>query len=163
MARIGRSAGSLVALATFMMFTLAACGGGPVKRVSEPAAGIQQLTVRADGQWSVDLRIDNFSSVPMRFDAASLALVIGGESAGTLGGNPGLVIGPESADVATLTLAPSSAARITVADALSNRRELAYTLKGTLDAGPEGEKSRQYRIDRSSALNPAPGLPGVLR
>ncbi|BCT92904.1 hypothetical protein LYSHEL_19280 [Lysobacter helvus] len=159
MAKFGR----LVASATFLLVTLAACGGGPVKRVSEPAAGIQQLTVRADGQWSVDLRIDNFSSVPMRFDAASLVLTIGGENAGTLAANPGLTIGPESADVATLTLAPSSAARITVADALSNRRELAYTLKGTLDAGPEGEKSRQYRIDRSSALNPAPGLPGVLR
>ena len=29
---------------------LAACGGGPVKRVSEPNAGIQQLTVQADGR-----------------------------------------------------------------------------------------------------------------
>ena len=156
---------AITAVATGLLLTglLSACSTGPVRRVSEPTANIQQLTVRADGQWSVDLRIDNFSSVPMRFDAASLALTIGGESAGTLSANPGLTIGPESADVATLTLAPSSAARITVADALSNRRELAYTLKGTLDAGPEGGKSRQYRIDRSSALNPAPGLPGVLR
>ena len=157
------SNGLRAACAVAMFLALAACGGGPVKRVSEPAAGIQQLTVRADGQWSVDVRIDNFSSVPMRFGSASLALAIGGENAGTLAGNVDLVIGPESADVATLVLAPASAAKIAVADALSNRRELAYTLKGTLDAGPENDKSRAYAIERTSALNPAPGLPGVLR
>jgi len=62
---------------------LAGCSTGPVRRVSEPAINIQQLTVRADGSWSVDLRIDNFSSVPMRFDHASLAMTIGGQAAGT--------------------------------------------------------------------------------
>src|SRR5688500_62795 len=99
---------------------IAGCGGGgPVKRVSEPAASIQQLTVRPDGQWSVDLRLDNFSSVPMRFDGLSVEVTIGGEPAGTLAGNPGLSVGPESADVATVTLAPASAAKIVVADALS--------------------------------------------
>ena len=143
--------------------TLAGCGGGPVRRVSEPAASIQQLTVRADGSWSVDLRINNFSSVPMRFDNVSLAVAVGGEAAGTLQGQPAISIGPESADVATLTLAPTSAARIAVADALSSRKSLAYTLKGSLDATPEEGKTRSFDIERSSALNPVPGLPGVMR
>jgi hypothetical protein len=143
--------------------TLAGCGGGPVKRVSEPAASIQQLTVRADGSWSVDLRINNFSSVPMRFDNVSLAIAVGGEAAGTLQGQPAISIGPESADVATLTLSPTSAARIAVADALSSRKSLAYTLKGSVDATPEEGKSRSFEIERSSALNPVPGLPGVMR
>jgi hypothetical protein len=143
--------------------TLAGCGGGPVRRVSEPAASIQQLTVRADGSWSVDLRINNFSSVPMRFDNVSLAVAVGGESAGTLQGQPAISIGPESADVATLTLAPTSAARIAVADALSSRKSLAYTLKGSVDATPEEGKSRSFDIERSSALNPVPGLAGVMR
>ena len=143
--------------------TLGGCGGGPVRRVSEPAASIQQLTVRADGSWSVDLRINNFSSVPMRFDNVSLAVAVGGEAAGTLQGQPAISIGPESADVATLTLAPTSAARIAVADALSSRKSLAYTLKGSVDAAPEEGKSRSFDIERSSALNPVPGLAGVLR
>ncbi|HWI25054.1 MAG TPA: LEA type 2 family protein [Lysobacter sp.] len=143
--------------------TLAGCGGGPVRRVSEPAASIQQLTVRADGSWSVDLRINNFSSVPMRFDNVSLAVAVGGESAGTLQGQPAISIGPESADVATLALSPTSAARIAVADALSSRKSLAYTLKGSVDATPEEGKSRSFEIERSSALNPVPGLPGVMR
>ena len=142
---------------------LAGCGGGPVRRVSEPAASIQQLTVRADGSWSVDLRINNFSSVPMRFDNVSLAVAVGGESAGTLQGQPAISIGPESADIATLALVPTSAARIAVADALSSRKSLAYTLKGNVDATPEAGKSRSFDIERSSALNPVPGLPGVMR
>lgn len=142
---------------------LASCGGGPVRRVSEPAASIQQLTVRADGSWSVDLRINNFSSVPMRFDRVTLAVSVGGEPAGTLQGQPALGIGPESADVATLTLVPTSAARIVVADALGSRRALAYTLAGSIEATPEQGKPRSYDIERSSTLTPVPGLPGVLR
>lgn len=142
---------------------LVACGGGPVRRVSEPAASIQQLTVRADGSWAVELRINNFSSVPMRFDNVGLALFVGTESAGTLQGQPAITIGPESADIATLTMAPSSSARILVADALAARRTLAYTLNGNIDAAPEDGKSRSYAIERSSSLNPVPGLPGVLR
>lgn len=142
---------------------LAGCGGGPVRRVSEPAASIQQLTVRADGSWSVDLRINNFSSVPMRFDRVTLAVSVGGEPAGTLQGQPALGIGPESADVATLTLVPTSAARIVVADALGSRRALAYTLAGSIEATPEQGKPRSYDIERSSTLTPVPGLPGVLR
>jgi hypothetical protein len=161
--RVGRMfTGAASALA--MVAALAACGGGgAVKRVSDPAAGIQQLTVRADGQWSVDVRLDNFSSVPMRFDSVSLAITIGGESAGTLTGSPALGIGPESADIATLTMSPSSAAKIAVADALANRRSIAYALDGSLVATPEDGKPRTFEIERENSLNPAPGLPGVLR
>jgi hypothetical protein len=144
---------------------LSACGGGggPVKRVSEPNAGIQQLTVQADGRWTVALRLDNYSSVPMQFGAVSLALTVGGESAGTLGGDASLSIGPESADVATLTMTPSSAAKIAVADALANRRSAEYSLAGTIVATPENGAPRTYTIERENTLSPAPGLPGVLR
>lgn len=142
---------------------LAGCGGGPVRRVSAPAASVQQLTVRADGNWSVDLRIENFSSVPMRFERVSLAVSVGGQPAGTLQGQPGMGIGPESADIATLTLAPSSAARIVVADALSGRRAIPYTLGGSIEAAPEDGKARSFDVERSSSLAPVPGLPGVLR
>lgn len=142
---------------------LSACSSGPVRRVSEPAASIQQLSVRADGSWSVDLRIENFSSIPMRFDAVGLAMTVGGEAAGTLQGQPALTIGPESADIATLTLTPSSAARIAIAGALADNRGVAYTLNGTITAAPDDGKVRSYDFKRNSALSPVPGLPGVLR
>jgi hypothetical protein len=153
----------LPAVAGMTMLALSACGGAPVKRVSEPSASIQQLTVRADGQWSVDLRLDNFSSVPMRFDNLSLTMTVGGESAGTLTGAPALSVGPESADIATLTLAPASAAKIVVADVLSGRRSVTYALQGAITATPDGGKPRTFDVVSGSALNPAPGLPGVLR
>ena len=104
-----------IATLSLCALLLGACGsGGPVRRVSEPSANIQQLSVRADGSWSVDLRIDNFSSIPMRFDGISLAMTVGGEQAGTLQGRPGLSIGPETADVATVALVPTAGAKIAI-------------------------------------------------
>jgi hypothetical protein len=154
-----------LALLALACLALSACGGsGRVRRVSEPAASIQQLTVRADGSWSVELRLNNYSTVPMRFDAVSLALNVGGEAAGTLQGTPVLTVGPESADVATLTLSPSAGARVRIADALASRRSVAYAFKGTASAAPADEGgARSYELERSSQLSPVPGLPGVLR
>ena len=94
----------LALTAIAMACLLAACASGPSRRVSDPAANIQQLTVRADGSWSSDLRIDNFSNVPMHFAALSLAMTVDGAPAGTLQATPALVIGPESADGARGTL-----------------------------------------------------------
>lgn len=142
---------------------LAGCATGPVRRVSEPSARLQQLTVGADGSWSAQVRIENFSSIPMRFDSLSLALSIGDNAAGTLAAQPALSIGPESADVVTVTLKPQAAAKLAVADAFAAGRSVDYTLKGTLDATPDEGRQRSFKIDRTSALSPAPGLPGVLR
>lgn len=154
-------------LATIVMaatcLLLAACATGPSRRVSEPAANIQQLTVRADGGWLLDVRIDNFSNVPMHFDALALALSIGDVPAGTLSARPGLSIGPETADVATVALAPTSAARVIVADALARGHNIHYTLEGSIDAGVENGGAHPYQVKRSNTLGPVPGLPGVLR
>ena len=151
-------------IASLLLCTLlAACSSGPVRRVSEPSANVQQLTVRADGSWAVDLRIDNFSNVPMRFDAVKLRLTVGGEEAGTLQGQPALTIGPEAADVASLTLVPGAAARIVVADALARGGNLAYALDGTLTAAPQDARARDYDIGKKNTLSPVPGLTGVMR
>lgn len=142
---------------------LAACSSGPVKRVSKPAASIQQLTVNADGSWSVDLRLQNYSSIPMRFTSVNLAITTSGQAAGTLVAAPRISIGPESADVVTLPFKPTTDARMVIADALAGRRPMSYALKGTLDATPEEGKSRSFDIDAKNTLNPVPGLDGVLR
>ncbi|MCG8277142.1 LEA type 2 family protein [Stenotrophomonas sp. NLF4-10] len=134
-----------------------------VKRVSEPAAGIQQLTVGNDGNWEVELRLRNYSSMPMRFDDIALRMKVGDEAAGTLSAAPGLSIGPESADVVTLRLQPSSPARIVMADALAGGRSLFYELEGTVKATPEEKKQRSFEVKSRNSLNQAPGLPGVLR
>ncbi|MET0894110.1 MAG: LEA type 2 family protein [Pseudoxanthomonas sp.] len=152
-------------LASVLFFSalLAACAGGPVRRVSPPAASIQQLTVNADGSWSVDLRLQNYSSIPMRFESAELALTVAGQAAGSLKGAPRISIGPESADVVSLPFKPTAEARMQIADSLAGRRPLAYALKGELQATPEEGKSRSFDIDVKNTLNPVPGLDGVLR
>ena len=142
---------------------LAACSGGLVRRVSEPAASIQQLTVNADGSWSLDLRLQNYSSIPMRFDSAELAITVGEQAAGTLKSAPAISIGPESADVITLPFKPSAEARMAIADALAGRHSLGYTLKGKLQAVPDEKKSRSFDVDSRNTLNPVPGPDGVLR
>jgi L-fucose isomerase-like protein len=151
------------AIACLVLAVLLAACGGPVRRVSEPAAGIQQLAVAADGSWTVDLRIDNFSSIPMRFERVDMAVTIGGTAAGRLAGAPALSIGPESADIATLRMTPSAEARLRIADALASGRGIDYALDGRVDAVPEDAGPRSFDIDRRSALSPVPGLPGVLR
>lgn len=142
---------------------LAGCAGGPVRRVSKPSAQIQQLTVRADGSWDVELRLQNYSSIPMRFERARLAVNAADQSAGDLVATPALDVGPESADVVTVRLQPSTAAKLAVADALSSRRSLDYTLKGEIVATPEKKSQQTFDVEFRSSLNPAPGLPGVLR
>jgi len=151
--------------AVVLLAVLAGCSsGGTPRRVSEPAASIQQLTVQADGSWSVDLRLQNYSSIPMRFDTVDLQLAVDGQAAGALRKSPALEIGPESADVITVVLEPDPTARMLLADALAARRGVGYVLEGHIQAAPvDRGGSRSYDIKRSSALTPAPGLPGVLR
>lgn len=142
---------------------LASCSSGPVRRVSEPSAQIQQLTVRADGRWSVDLRIENFSSIPMRFDSVDLALTFGDNEAGHVTAQPAISIGPESADVVTTVFTPQAAGKLAVADALAGGRSISYTLSGNITVTPDEARQRSFEVKRSSQLNPAPGLPGVMR
>ena len=149
--------------AALCALVLTACATGQSKRISEPTASIQQLTVGADGTWTVDLRLQNYSNVPMRFDRVALSLRAGDIDAGELKADPALTVGPEAADIATLHFTPSADARILVAGTLADRRTLNYALEGTLSAAPKDRKAHDYRIKRKSALSAVPGLAGVLR
>ncbi len=158
------SATSRAVLLTLAVALLASCGsGGPVRRVSEPAASIQQLTVRADGLWDVQLRLNNFSSIPMRFATTNIQIAFDNGAAGNVQTQPQINIGPESADVVSATLTPTAGGRARIATALADGRSLNYTLGGTLEAGPADAKSRTYKIERTSSLTPVPGLAGVMR
>ena len=149
--------------AALPVMLLAGCASGPVKRVSEPAVAVQELQVRADGSWQVSLRLQNFSNVPMRFDRVSLRLDIDSLQAGRLEATPAFDVGPESADTTKLDVTPSAEARIAVATALAEGRRLPYSLEGEVVVTPREGRGRDYTVKRRSALNPVPGLPGVLR
>lgn len=152
----------LACIATFALL-LAGCSGGPVRRVSEPSASLQQITVRADGRWDVTLRLNNFSSVAMRFDTTALDIAFDNGNAARLDLQPALDIGPESADVYSATIEPLPAGRARIASALADGRGLSYTLLGSISATPQGGKQKTWQIKRESALSPVPGLPGALR
>ncbi|HYG05338.1 MAG TPA: LEA type 2 family protein [Stenotrophomonas sp.] len=160
--RIGAWRWAGLALVAGTLLLLAACSSN-VRRVSEPAVSIQQLTVRADGSWSLELRLQNYSSIPMQFEQVALDVSVGGQAAGHLQQAVNYSIGPETADVVTVTMQPASAARIVLADVLARSGALPYELKGTVTATPEEKKSRTFEVSGRSTLNPAPGLPGVLR
>ena len=142
---------------------LVACNRGNVKRVSAPAASLQQVSVASDGRWKVELRLQNYSTMAMVYDTVDLQVTVENQPAGTLSSRPAFSIGPSYADVVTLDLAPTSEARMAVANALAGNGMLTYTLKGKIVVTPLDEKPRSFDIDMHSTLSPAPGLAGVLR
>src|SRR3546814_6461699 len=66
------------------LFRSSACGGGgEIRLVYPPQATIQQLTLHADGRWSLNLRVENFSNVSARIDNIDLTMQVNGIAAGT--------------------------------------------------------------------------------
>lgn len=153
-----------LALPIVTILLLTSCSGrGPVRRVSQPAASLQQLTVRADGRWELQLRLNNYSSMPMRFTAVRLDLRFDNGAAAHIEAQPNLEIGPESADTHITTLVPTPAGMARIATALADGHGLSYTLEGSVQATPEGAGAKDWKVKASSALSPVPGLPGTLR
>lgn len=138
---------------------LAGCvGGGQVRNVFPPRASIGQLTVQPDGNWTLQLRMQNYSNVSATFTRIDAKVEIAAQPAGSVSAAPNLRIGPESADVVDTTLAPSPAARAAVAALRSG--SIAYKLDGRIvTSDPKGD----YKYHFEGQLSPVPGLPGVLR
>ncbi|MBE5315775.1 MAG: LEA type 2 family protein [Xanthomonadales bacterium] len=148
----------LVALASL----LGACaGGGPKKRIFPPSASVQELRVLEDGRWELQLRLQNFSTVAMRFDRIDAELEIDGVSAAPIAHVIADTIPANSAEIIRIELQASEAAAQAVRSALETRRGLGYRLTGTLTTSEPG--NRQDRFEFDSALTPMPGLDGVLR
>ena len=58
---------------------------------------------------------------------------------------------------------PATAAKLADADALASGCAVDYRLDGQITATPEKKSQKTFDVRHSSTLNPAPGLPGVLR
>ena len=147
-------------LALVLLLSLTACGHGPARRLYPPKASVQELAAQADGHWKLTIRLQNFSNVPMTFEALDAKLIVADQDAGRVMFNPGLTVGPESADVITTTITPGFAAKSAVAAALAARRPLRYSLEGKITSrDPRREDDFKY----DSVLDPVPGLNGVMR
>lgn len=155
---------SFVSLCCVLLFALllSACsGGGERKRVFPPSASVQELTVGGDGAWTLALRLQNFSNVPQRFTGLDAELAVDGQAAATLHPPTDITVGPESVEILSVALTPSSSAADAVRHALESRRSLRYTLTGEI-ASSEPDRRRDDFVHESQ-LTPVPGLPGVLR
>lgn len=141
---------------------LSACsGGGERKRVFPPSASVQELTVGADGGWTLALRLQNFSNVPQRFVGLDAELSVGGHVAARLQPPTDILVGPESVEILTIALTPSPAAAEAVRAALESRRGVRYTLAGHIASSEP--KRRDDDFTHESQLTAVPGLSGVLR
>jgi len=143
-----------------LFVALAACSSGPPKRIYPPKASVQELLAGANGQWTLKIRLENFSTVPMTFSSVDAKLTVAGQEAGRIVAPTTLTIGPESADVLTTTLAPATAGKIAVANALALKRTVRYELTGKITSH---EPKRDFDFKFESALSPVPGLDGMLR
>jgi hypothetical protein len=140
---------------------LAGCGGNPDrKQINPPRASIQQLTVLPNGQWKLVMRLQNFSNRSTKFGTVSALLTFAGQDAGTVSATPAMDIGPSAADTVETTLTPALGAKLAVASALSASQSIRYRLKGQIQTTQRGDA---YDFEYESSLNPAPGLPGVMR
>jgi len=143
-----------------LFMALAGCGSGPPKRIYPPKASVQELLAGTTGQWTLKIRLENFSTVPMTFSAVDAKLTMAGQEAGRVFAPTTLTIGPESADVITVTMAPATPGKIAVANALALKRTVRYELIGKITSR---ELKRDFDFKFESALSPVPGLDGMLR
>lgn len=131
---------------------LVACSSGPPRRVHPSTASIQQLALEADGSWRVTLRLQNFSTFPMRYGQIEAKLRIDGKEAGTLQVSTDLEILANSGEVVE--------ARLQGAPALPAGRDFPYQLEGTIRTT---EPRESFDFERASRLSPVPGVANTWR
>lgn len=142
-----------------LSLVLSACASGPPKRIYPPQASIQEL--RTDGAaWQLDLRIRNFSTVAITYEHLDGELLIDGQPAARFTLQPSLTVGPGSAEILGHVVQPTAAAQAAAKAALEQRRSLRYRISGHIRSA---DPRREHDYEFESALDPVPGLTGVLR
>jgi len=144
---------------------LVACG--PTKKsVFPPTLSIQQLTVLANGQWRVTLRIQNNSYGEMDFKSLEGQLKIGALAPIRVHATFELDIPELAGDVLLLDVLPTAAMNKTLQAAAGkgSAGSVAYQIKGSASAKPEQEKrAREFDFDGNGWISPVPGIPDTWR
>ena len=148
-----------------VLFVLAAlallAGCATTRPIFPPATAVQEIRALPDGQWRITLRLQNYALRGMHFGRVDLALAIAGHPAGRLRADVGLDIAETSSDTAVLLLSPAPTARAALlADRAGN---IAYSIAGSVQAGPKPEDQRFFELRHQGYLSPVPGLPDAWR
>lgn len=142
------------------LFLLAACAGGPPVRYSPPQASLQELQRQPDGQWRAHVRLQNFSTGSVEFNALSLKIRIQDGEWTPASSAETVKIGANNAEVLVLAVAFNPATVKELNERLSKSQPIRYTLSGNVRSLDPG---RNNTLDYQSRLNPTPGLDGVFR
>ncbi|GAB3026489.1 hypothetical protein GCM10027285_05690 [Oleiagrimonas citrea] len=150
-----------VVLLIASLVALSACG--PTRKsVFPPLVSIQQLHVTADGQWQMQLRIQNNSYDGVKFSAVHLDMKLHGVAAGRIDQPIDLDIPALSVDVAEVRIMPSAAAAKLLA---ASGNSVRYQLSGSATGQPEqSKKARTFKVQSQDTwLSPVPGIADTWR
>ncbi|MBK9493718.1 MAG: hypothetical protein BWZ07_00228 [Alphaproteobacteria bacterium ADurb.BinA280] len=149
---------SLIALSGLL---LSACQSGPKVRIFPPSASLQELRVATNGDWVLQLRLQNYSTVGMRLQLQTAELGVDALPPMDLPSSEALLVSTGSTEILELTLTPDAASRQRIAEALQSRKGVGYRLSGEIRSLEPRERRDPFEF--SSSLTPMPGLAGVLR
>ena len=152
---------ALIALLCTLL--LSACGGSnTVKpRVFAPSASVQELRRSDDNQWTLVLRLQNFSNVAMRMSQVSAELRVDGQRAAMIETAPNLSVPPNNAEPLPVALRLDAAAVAAIRHAIDTGGSISYQLEGRIDSSEPKQRSDEFTFE--SSLTPVPGLVDTLR
>lgn len=152
-------------LPALLLTVLAACSP-PRKSMYPPTVSVQQLHVKPDGRWHMQMRILNNSYGSMDFRALHLTMTINNQPATSIDADFELEIPALSADITEVTIQPSAEAAHALA-AIADKGSsgaLAYTLQGIAGAIPEkSDKTRDFKVESHDWLSAVPGVADTYR
>jgi hypothetical protein len=151
----------LAGLATVL---LAACGGGRtqsglIRRINPPTAGIDGLSLQPAAV-RVTVRLQNYSTIPMRYGAVEAAVRIDGRDAGLLRFVADIEVPGLSSDTVAAELSVDAATRGLLDAAAASGRPFDYALEGDIETV---EPEQRFDFKHESRLSPVPGRPGEFR
>jgi hypothetical protein len=96
----------------------------------------------------------------MRFSRLEATLTVNGQEATRISIDPGLSVGPGSNELVQHVFTPAAGPKAAVDQALASRRGVRYQLTGRIASS---EPATDHPFEYQSALDPVPGLAGILR
>lgn len=159
-----RTSAALCLVAALAVLALSACGAartqnGLIRRINPPTAGIDGLTLQRDAV-RVMVRLQNFSTIPMRYGQVEAAVRIDGREAGALRFVADIEVPGLSSDTVPAELALDATARERIAAASASGRPFDYALEGRIETL---EPDSRFDFTFDSRLSPVPGRPGEFR
>lgn len=149
-----------VFLASLVLLVLSACSSTPRVRYFPPQASLQQLERLANGQWQVQVRMQNFSTGAMQFNNLALKVRFQEGEALNLSSSELLKVGANSAEILNIVLAIPAQEQAVLNQRLEKLQSVRYSLQGDVRST---DPNKTYPVSYEGRLNPAPGLEGVFR